>query len=147
MENDASRVLYLIEKLRSITLGVQVAPFVFSALYIMTMILYLFASDSVCSVLDTMFYVSPTTAIAMLVFSKILKLCRWHKTACLLPVFPQVVVFVDYHIFEFTEGMARAAILIPALMAVLLLIAAWNVFLKPKNNERNRRKERTTRNP
>lgn len=142
MENDEGRILYLIEKLRSITLAVQVVPFAFSALYIITMFLYLFMPENVCGVLDTLFYVSPTTALGMLIFSRILKLCRWHKLACCLPVAPQIMVFIDFHIAELSRFGAVLSISLSVLMAILLLIAAYNVFLKPKHNGR---KERTAR--
>lgn len=142
MESEGSRVLYLIEKLRSITLAVQVMPFAFCALYIVCMVLYAFASEPVVRTLDTLFYVSPATVVGMLIFSRILKLCKWHRRACILPVLPQVAVFIDYHIVGLSPVAAYIAIGIPSVMAVLLLIAAYNVFLKPKPNH-NGRKERT----
>lgn len=139
MDSDASRILYLIEKLRSITLAIQVMPFFFSALYILSMFLYLCAPDNVCGVLDTLFYVSPTTVCGLLICSRILKLCKWHKMACSLPLLPQVAVFIDYHIVSLSRLGATVAILLSIVMAVLLLVAAYNVFLKPKHNERKRR--------
>lgn len=145
MGHDENRILYLIEKLRSITLTIQVMPFAFSALYIMSMFLYLTASDSVCCVLDTLFYVSPTTVAGMLICSRVLKLCKWHKMACSLPLLPQVTVFIDYHIVELSRFGAYLSVSLSIVMAVLLLIAAYNVFLKPNNNERKRRVNRDAR--
>lgn len=119
-------------------------PFAFCALYILAMVLYLFVPENVCGVLDTLFYVSPTTVVGMLICSRILKLCKWHRRACALPIAPQIAVFFDYHVVDLSRVGALLSISISAVMAVLLLIAAWNVFLKPKNNERKRR---TNRNP
>lgn len=110
----------------------------------MTMVLYLFVPENVCGVLDTLFYVSPVTSGWMLIFSRILKLCKWHRLSCCLPVFPQGIVFIDYHIVGLSRLGATISVLLAAVMAILLLIAAWNVFLKPKHNGR---KERITRNP
>ena len=147
MDNhDLNRIKYLIEKLRAITLAAQIIPFVYSALYIFGTVLYITAGENIIRVADTMFYVSPTIVAAFLIESRILKLCRWHRRACALPLIPQITVFVDYHIAPIGNIAAYIAILVPALMSTLLLIAAWNVFLKPKNNERNRRKERTAGN-
>jgi len=126
---------------------VQVVPFLFTSVYILTLSVYHFLPENVLNVLDTMFYISPMTIAGLLIMSKTLKLCAWHRRACALPILPQISVFMDYHIVEFSRIGAALGIVIPILMAVLLLIAAWNVFLKPKNNERNRRKERTTGNP
>lgn len=145
MDNhDLNRIKYLIEKLRAITLAAQIIPFVYSALYIFGTVLYITAGENVIRVADTMFYISPTIVAAFLVESRILKLCRWHRRACALPLIPQIAVFIDYHIASLGNVMAYIAIFIPALMAILLLIAAYNVFLKPKHNGKNRFKERTT---
>ena len=142
MDGDEGRILYLIEKLRRITLEVQVAPFLVAALYIAVLFSYMFVSESARSVLDTLFYVSPVTSLILLAFSRTLKLCKWHRRACILPLLPQVFVFVDYHVFELTHRLAYVALLVPISMAALLFVAAWNVFLKPKHNGR---KERTAR--
>jgi hypothetical protein len=142
MGNDDGKILYLIEKLRRITLQVQVAPFLISAAYIVVLFLYQFVSEQTRYSLDTLFYVSPIVSVFLLTFSRTLKLCKWHRRACMLPMLPQIFVFIDYHIFEFTERMARLAMILPALMAILLLIAAYNVFIKPHNHGRKRRTNR-----
>lgn len=142
-EQEVGRIKYLIEKLRTITLAVQVAPFIYTLLYIFVLFSYPICSESVLRILDTLFYVSPTTVAIFLVESKILRLCRWHKTACVIPLFPQVSVFIDYHIIRLTEVEIYVHYGILLIMFVLLLIAAHNVFLKPKHNGQNRRKERT----
>lgn len=132
------KILFVIEKLRSITLAVQIIPFVYTGLYIFVLCTYLFASEAVLNVLDTLFYVSPVVVIAFLVESRILKLCRWHKTACVLPVLPQVEVLADSCIYEFAQWEAQALIILIIVMSVLLLVAAYKVFLSPKGDERER---------
>ena len=133
------RILALLEKLRSITLTVQVIPFVYTGLYTLVLCTYSLASESILEVLDTMFYVSPVVVAAFLVESRILRLCRWHKTACVLPLLPQVSVFVDRYIYEFAQRDVYMLYLVIITMAVLLLVAAYKVFLSPKGNERKRR--------
>lgn len=128
-ENSGS-VKYLIEKLRYITLAVQIAPFIYTVLYIICLILYLFCPEPIIMVLDTLFYVSPTTVLMMLVASKILKLCAWHRTACVLPVLPQVFVFTDHFIVELSTSAFYIVIITPVALAILLLIAAYHVFIK-----------------
>ena len=145
MDNlDVDRVKYLIEKLRAITLAAQIIPFVYSALYILCMALYLTAPDNVLGVADTIFYVSPIIVCAFLVESRILKLCKWHRRACCVPLIPQIAVFIDWHIVSLGRVAAYIAVAVPAAMCILLLLAAYNVFIKPKHNGR---KERITRNP
>ena len=143
--NDLERIKYLIEKLRAITLTAQIIPFVYSALYILCMVLYLTAGENTVRVADTLFYVSPAVVAAFLIESRVLKLCKWHRSACALPLLPQVAVFIDYHVAPLGRSAAYVAVILPAAMALLLLVAAYNVFLKPKHNVRDRRKERIAR--
>lgn len=52
-------IKYVVSKLRAITLAVQIIPFAYTSIYIITLILYLFASEEVLTILDTLLYVSP----------------------------------------------------------------------------------------
>lgn len=79
---------------------------------------------------DTLFYVSPIVVVGLLILSRLLRLCRWHKTACILPLLPQVVSFVDYYVIELTEVAAQVSIILFGSMSVFLLFAAYNVFMK-----------------
>lgn len=143
-EQEVGRIKYLIGKLRSITLTVQIAPFVYTLFYIVILFTYPYCTESVSKLLDTLFYVSPTTVAIFLVESRVLKLCRWHRRACAIPILPQISVFIDYYIMRLTEVEVYIYYGILLAMLILLLIAAYNVFLKPKHNGR---KERITRNP
>lgn len=89
-------------------------------------------SESAQVLCDTLFYISPLIIVAHLVYSRILHLCKWHKTACVIPIFPQVVSMIDYYIIELTEIEALVTNLLTISMVILLLVAAYNVFLKPK---------------
>lgn len=129
-EQEADSVKYLIDKLRNITITVQIAPFAYTFVYILAMILYSFSSESVLNALDTLFYISPFIICIFLIESHILKLCKWHKFACLLPIIPQIFVFIDYYIIEFTKFERIISIFIPTIMSVLLLVAAYKVFFK-----------------
>ncbi len=127
---DRDAIKYVISKLRAITLTVQIIPFAYTFLYILTLILYLFASEPVLSVLDTLLYISPIVVVFSLIQSRVLKLCRWHKTACILPVVPQVNILLDRYIYEFSVRAELVHISVVLLMSILLLVAAYNVFLK-----------------
>lgn len=126
------RVRRLILTLRSITLAVQIIPFIYASLFVLDFILYASLSEQAQQVFDTLFYTSPFVAASNLVFSKILHLCKWHKTACVLPLFPQAVSFVDYYIIELTEIEALVTDFLTLTMVILLIVAAYNVFLKPR---------------
>ena len=120
----------LVKKLRYVTLAVQLMPFLYTVPYLITLVITSQASEELVQLFDTLFYVSPVTVCAFLVLSKLLRLCRWHKTACILPLLPQVVSFIDYYIIELTEIAAQVNIILFGSMALLLLVAAYNVFMK-----------------
>ena len=124
------KIKYLVDKLRYITLCVQILPFIYTGLYLVTMVLYLFVPESVCQILDALFYASPVVILGFLVESKILKLCKWHKTACALPLLPQAIVLTDSFIVSLTKYEAYIAIITPILLCALLLLAAYNVFMR-----------------
>lgn len=120
----------LVKKLRYVTLAVQLMPFVYTVPYLITLIITSQAPESIVVLFDTLFYVSPIVVAGLLVLSRLLRLCNWHKTACVLPLLPQIVSFVDYYIIELTEIAAQVNIILFGSMAVLLLIAAHNIFMK-----------------
>lgn len=94
------------------------------------MVLYLFVSENARYVLDTLLYVSPIVVLGFLFLSTILELCKWHKTACSLPIFPQILVFIDQYVIDLTQIESYISIATPIVMGVLLLYAAYNVFMK-----------------
>lgn len=120
----------LVKKLRYVTLAVQLMPFIYTVPYIISIVASYSLSYDAARIFDTLFYVSPVTVCSFLVLSRLLRLCRWHRTACILPLLPQFVSFIDYYIIELTEVAAQVNIILFGSMAVLLLIAAYNVFMK-----------------
>lgn len=120
----------LVKKLRYVTLAVQLMPFLYTVPYLITLVITSQATEEVVKLFDTLFYVSPVTVCAFLVLSRLLRLCRWHNTACILPLLPQVVSFIDYYVIELTEIAAQVNIILFGSMAMLLLVAAYNVFMK-----------------
>jgi hypothetical protein len=129
-EQEVGKIKYLVNKLRYITLAVQIMPFVYSGLYIIAMVLYLFVSENARYFLDTLLYVSPVIVLGFLFLSRILQLCKWHKSACVLPIFPQILVFIDQYIIDLTKIESYISIATPIAMGVLLLFAAYNIFMK-----------------
>ena len=123
-------VAELVKKLRYVTAAVQVMPFIYSAICIVCMVLYLFCSDGIASACDTLFYVSPTTAVAFLVLSRLLKMRVWHRTACVLPVIPQIISFVDTNIVEFPFEAGMITIVTSIILFATLLVAAYKTFIR-----------------
>lgn len=126
----SGNVKRLVSVLRDITLAVQIVPFACGAIYIAVYVSYLFASDYLMTVLDTFFYISPLFCVAHLIYSKMLRLCEWHRAACVVPIFPQVVNLVDYYLISLSEVQAMVFTMTAVAMTVTLLVAAYNVFFK-----------------
>lgn len=120
----------LVDTLRHVTTAVQVMPFIYVPFYIVVLIVYYFASDEVLRIVDMLFYVSPMTVFAFLVLSKLLRLCKWHRRAVALPLLPQIVNLLDYYVIDMSEIAVRVNFYIVISMAILLLIAAYNVFFR-----------------
>jgi len=120
----------LVNTLRRVTTAVQILPFIYSSLYIAVLLLYNHASDNTLLVLDSLFYVSPVVIISFLLLSRVLRLCCWHKTACVVPAIPQAVNMIDYFVISFEDVYASAFNYMILAMVLLLLVAAYKVFFK-----------------
>lgn len=120
----------LVDTLRRVTTAVQILPFIYSAISIILLAVYNIIPEGVQMILDTLFYVSPVTIVAFLLLSKLLHMCKWHKTACILPVVPQAVSLTDYYIINLTIPEVWVANSLIIVMSALLLIAAYKVFFK-----------------
>ena len=96
----ASRIVWV---LRRVTRLVQLLPFAYLLVYAAYLFLSVFASDRLLGFLDSFVFVSPAASGWMLVLSRLLKLCRWHRAAVLIPMSSQAECLVDGYIFTFTE--------------------------------------------
>ena len=129
MENQDA-IKYIISKLRHITLAVQIAPFIYGFLCIVALLSYIFAPEGLIRVLDLFLYISPIVVLNNLLYSKILKLCKWHKTACILPLIPNCNVIIDRYIYEFSIPANTLYFAMVIVLSILLLITAYKVFSK-----------------
>ena len=120
----------LVKKLRYVTAAVQVMPFIYGAMYIFCMVLYLFCSDDVACICDELFYVSPITIGSFLVLSKLLRMCIWHRTACILPLIPQAISLFDKYIIEFPWSAWTITIMTFIVMFTALIFSAYKTFIR-----------------
>ena len=120
----------LVKKLRYVTAAVQVMPFIYSLIYIISMVLYLFCSEKVAGICDSLFYVSPATIASFLILSRLLRMCVWHRVTCLMPLIPQALSLVDRYLIEFPLSAGTIIICLSAFSFVLLLFSAYKTFIK-----------------
>ncbi len=107
----------------------QLAPFVYLAFYSAYLIIGSFVSDELVSVADGFMVASPVTTTGMLVLSRVLKLCRWHRAACLIPSASQVEGIIDSYFFTFTQTeIVILNAIIGIISSVFLIIANKHFF-------------------
>jgi len=82
---------------------VQMIPFAYLVLYAIYLVMNITASDMVVGWLDSFLTVTPVATASLLFASRLLKLCRWHKIACIIPTSSDIGTFVDSNIFQFTQ--------------------------------------------
>ena len=111
----------------SIMSAIKVTPFVYSAVFVIVYSIYNFAGDNVLDLLDRLFYISPVVVVVMLIYSSILKFCKWHKMACALPLVPQAIDLIDSH-YELTQVEIYSVNVLSVLMAIFLVICGIKVF-------------------
>lgn len=107
----------------------KIIPFVYSFLTSVCVIAYLLVSDSACYWLDTMFYISPFTIFIMFLLSYSLKLCRWHRLECSLPLVPSLVGVMDAYI-DLGENTVFISCVTVAVIVILSIINGIKIFLR-----------------
>ena len=118
-----SAVSTIIGILRRLTRLVQLAPFVYLVIYATYLLFSWLLPDSVLGILDSMVVLSPATSGGFLVLSRLLKLCKWHKAAIMIPFSSQIEGYIDCFVFTFTEqeiAVINTAIGVAAILFLLL---------------------------
>lgn len=124
---DKEKAVGFIRIMRNVTFTVKLLPFLGVVTYILCAVIFFIASPSFQGELDMMFYTSPMWVIVCLVLSKQMKLCKWHKLECVLPLLPRTLVAIDDWT-GLTEFQAKGGISLCVFMFVLSLINAYFVF-------------------
>ena len=103
-----------------IVLAIQVAPFVYTLLFLLVFALAFFSTNEVALTwIDYTCFISPVVVIAHLVYSWMLRFCIWHRLACALPIIPQLVDLYDTYISPFT---VEQIIIVKATIIVTILL-------------------------
>ena len=122
-----------------IVLAVQIAPFVYTLLFIVVFALAFFSTNTVMmDVIDYFCFVSPVVIVAHLIYSKMLRFCIWHRLACALPIIPQAVDLYDTYVCEFSVEqiiIVKATILVTI---ILYFLFAYGTFFSRNGRNYNR---------
>ena len=130
MENQDQRsaVSAVIGILRRLTRLVQLAPFAYLFVYALYLLFSWFLPEPILGAIDSLVFLSPATSGGFLVLSRLLKLCKWHKAAIMIPLSSQVEGFVDSFLFTFTEFEIIAINVVIGAAAIIFLILANRHF-------------------
>lgn len=114
-----SGVSYLVTVLRRVTRIVQIAPFAYLFLLAVYLLGESFLPDWSVRLLDNLLGLPAYTAAGFLFLGRMLKLCAWFRTACLLPFTTKVESYVDSFVYTFTQNEIVA---VNAVIGTVLLI-------------------------
>lgn len=115
--------------LRDVTFTLKVAPFIYSLIYIICMLVYFYnEQEDVLALYDMAFYISHIVIATMFYLSYTLRFCNWYRLQCILPLFPQVLGLVDKYVYAFGEYSAMAVVGMTVAIFVMSLINIHFVF-------------------
>ena len=118
MESRDPRIERLVSVLRLITRIVQVLPFA----YLLLLAIYLLVERSLpvwaLRLADNLLNVPVISFVGLLAAGKLLKLCAWYRTACLLPLSVKAECWIDAFVFTFTQ---REVIIINTLFGIVFM--------------------------
>lgn len=116
---------------RKTTIAIKVFPFLYMVLFLILMPLMAFGSIEMTEDISGLIYMPLVMIIFLVYLSYCVKLCKWHRLQCILPIIPQIVVFIDENIFEFGESFMIVNFVVLLIIFILSLINAYFVFIKP----------------
>lgn len=129
---ESKDIIAIVQILRRTTALVKWFPFIYTVIFIVSMCAYYWISEDVANALDAILYTSPLFMVFTLILSRILKLCKWHRLQCCLPLYPIILVGIDkylIHINRVTTGFLIASVI---MLCILSLINAYFVFRRPR---------------
>ena len=110
-------------------MAVQVSPFIYTALFIVLFAAYSFVDGVNLDIIDYAVFVSPAVILAHIIYSFILRLCKWHRVACALPLIPQAADLFDTYVLRLDHVSWLIVSITILVTMILFLIAIHKVFL------------------
>jgi len=121
----AGAVSNIVRIMRRITRIVQLLPFAYLLILALYLVTECLLPEWLSRVADNVLN-APVAAIAgMLGTGRLLKLCRWFKAACLLPVATKLESWIDSFLISFTQD---EVIIINTCIGILFLIYIYASF-------------------
>lgn len=109
-------------------MAVQVFPFIYTVLFVFLFTAYSLGEGLLLDIIDYAVFVSPIVVLAHLAYSKLLKMCRWHRVACALPLIPQAVDLFDTYVYHIDHNAWIVVTITIIITMILFLICIYKVF-------------------
>lgn len=122
-------VLSSLNILRRVTRVIKVAPFIYTLVYIVFMVMQILGMENIMSLMESMCYVSPIVIITLFILSHSLKLCFFYRLQCLLSAAPQIFVLIDEYLYEFGTLSVSLATVFMGTVFLLSMINVYRVFI------------------
>lgn len=120
----------ILSVVRKTTKAIKIFPFFYMVLFLILMPFLTFGSIEMTEDISGLIYMPLVMIIFLVYLSYCVKLCKWHRLQCVLPLIPQVIVFIDEKVYEFGESAITITTSIFVLLFLLSLINAYFVFIK-----------------
>ena len=111
--------------LRKVTRIVQLLPFAYLLLLSAYLLTECFLPDWALGIADNVLNAPVVAIIGLIGTGKLLKLCKWFKTACLLPIATKVESWVDSFIITFTQN---EVIIINTTIGIIFLLFIYLAY-------------------
>ena len=92
------------------------------------MMLFPIVPDGLSSFIDLFFCGTPSAVLVLLLLSRLLKLCAWHKIACLIPSSTKIEGYIDSYLFTFTQNELIVIHMVIGMLTTVFLILAFKRF-------------------
>lgn len=118
---------------------IQVFPFVYAAMFIFLYGSYSFLDNELARfIIDYAFFVSPIVVLAHYLYSRVLRMCIWHRVACLIPLITQIADLLD----TFVSCISRNGMVITVITIIASIIiygfAVYGTFFSSNGRNYNR---------
>ena len=119
--------------------AVQVFPFVYAVLFILLYGSYSFiTNETIRFVIDYSFFVSPIVVFAHYIYSRMLRMCVWHRIACLLPVLTQIVDVLDTFVVSISRNGMTITVVTIIVSMIIYGFAIYGTFFSTNGRNYNR---------
>lgn len=125
-QDPRAAVSRLVAVLRKTTRLVKIIPFAYLVVYAAVLLTESFLPDGLYSVINALLNVPPAVVLLFLMLSHILKLCIWHKAACLIPMLPRIMSLFDEFVMTLSREEVISINIILGVSTLFFILIAYN---------------------